>query len=60
MNRVIAVIYGVAGLWFLLLASPRSLGEAAVKYAFAAILLFFAYRRFRRLFSSRLGSIYSI
>ena len=47
MNRVIAVIYGVAGLWFLLLASPRSLGEAAVKYAFAAILLFFAYRRFR-------------
>lgn len=47
MNRVIAVIYGVAGIWFLLLASPRSLGEAAVKYAFAAILLFFAYRRFR-------------
>ena len=24
MNRVIAVIYGVAGLWFLLLASPSS------------------------------------
>lgn len=47
MHRVVAVLYGVAGLWFLLLASPRSLGEAAVKYAFAAILLFFAYRRFR-------------
>lgn len=40
MHRVVAVLYGVAGLWFLLLASPRSLGEAAVKYAFAAILLF--------------------
>ncbi|MCC6301747.1 MAG: hypothetical protein IT489_02985 [Gammaproteobacteria bacterium] len=47
MNRVIVVIAGVAGLWFLLLASPRSAGEAAVKFAFAAILLLFAYRRFR-------------
>lgn len=47
MNRAVAVIAGVAGLWFLLIASPRSLGEAALKYAFAAVLLYFAYRRFR-------------
>jgi len=47
MNRVVAAIVGVVGLWFLLLASPRSAGEAAVKFAFAAILLLFAYRRFR-------------
>ena len=47
MNPAVAVIAGVAGLWFLLIPSPRSFEEAAVKYAFAAILLFFAYRRFR-------------
>jgi hypothetical protein len=48
MNRVVALIFGLAGLWFLFfLASPRSLGEAVVKFVFAAILLLFAYRRFR-------------
>jgi len=47
MNRVIAAVAGLAGLWFLLLASPRSAGEAVVKFAMAAVLLVFAYRRFR-------------
>ncbi|MBL0943622.1 MAG: hypothetical protein IBJ04_04785 [Hydrogenophaga sp.] len=47
MNRIAALVLGLAGLWFLLLASPRSAGEAAVKYAFAAILLWSAYRRLR-------------
>ena len=47
MNRVMAVASGVVGLWFLLLASPRSAGEASVKFAFAAVLLLFAYRRFQ-------------
>jgi hypothetical protein len=47
MNRVAAVIFGVAGLWFLFLGSPRSSMEPLVKYAFAAILLYAAYQRFR-------------
>ncbi len=47
MNRVIAAVAGLAGLWFLLLASPRSAGEAVVRFAMAAVLLVFAYRRFR-------------
>lgn len=47
MNRIVAAIFGAAGLWFLLMSSPRSMGEAVVKYAFAAILLWFAYRRFQ-------------
>lgn len=47
MNSFVAAIFGLAGLWFLLLASPRSLGEAVVKFVFAAILLLFAYQRFR-------------
>jgi hypothetical protein len=46
MSRFSAAILCIAGLWFLLLASPRSPGEAAVKYSFAAILLFAAYQRF--------------
>lgn len=70
MNRVVAVIAGVVGFWFLLLASPRELvwslrwlvpdvglrfllrgpgsfPNALVAFAFAVILLLFAYKRFR-------------
>lgn len=47
MNRIVSACAGLAGLWFLLLAAPRSPGEALVKYLFAGILLWFAYRRFR-------------
>ena len=69
MNRVVAVIAGMAGLWFFLLSIPRDLAwsvrwllpemawgqlvarrsgaEAWVAFCFAAILLVFAYRRFR-------------
>ncbi|MEB2349457.1 MAG: hypothetical protein OZ923_12705 [Comamonadaceae bacterium] len=47
MHRGVAVMAGLVGLWFLLLASPRSLGESLVKFAYAAILLVFAYQRFR-------------
>jgi hypothetical protein len=69
MNRVVAVIAGVVGFWFLLLASPRELvwslrwlvpdvglpflltgpgsfPNALVAFAFAVILLLFAYKRF--------------
>lgn len=69
MNRIVAVVAALSGLWFLLLSIPRSfawhlnvmlpkmlwgqliarrsLEEALVAFAFAAILLTFAYRRFR-------------
>lgn len=47
MNRAIAAVAGLAGLWFLMLASPRSAGETVVKFVMAAVLLLFAYRRFR-------------
>lgn len=44
MNRVMAVIAAVTGIWFLVI--PRSLGQAIAGFAFATILLVFAYRRF--------------
>jgi len=45
MNRIVAVIATVCGLW-VLLASPRSPGEMLVKFGLVAVLLVFAYRRF--------------
>ncbi len=45
MNRIVAVVAAVCGLW-VLLAGPRSFGEMLVKFALAALLLVFAYRRF--------------
>lgn len=47
MKRATALLAGLVGLWFLLLAAPRSVGEATVRFSFAAILLAFAYRRFQ-------------
>lgn len=44
MNRVIATIAGLTGVWFLL--SPKSVEQAIAGFAFATILLLFAYRRF--------------
>lgn len=44
MNRIMAIIAAVTGIWFLLI--PRSMGQAIAGFAFATILLVFAYRRF--------------
>lgn len=44
MNRVIAIIASLTGVWFLLI--PRSMGQAIAGFAFTTILLVFAYRRF--------------
>jgi hypothetical protein len=47
MNRAIAIVAAITGLWILLGTSPRSMGEASVRYAYVVILLWFAYQRFR-------------
>lgn len=44
MNRVMAIIAAVTGIWFLVI--PRSMGQAIAGFAFTSILLVFAYRRF--------------
>jgi hypothetical protein len=44
MNRVMAIIAAVTGIWFLVI--PGSMGQAIAGFAFTTILLVFAYRRF--------------